>query len=513
MQDGSETLVDNLPQPVSRSLQAAGNWSDATISGPVREVEMDGRRGLNALSAHTIITLRKPGHTLNQERGALTFWLLPLEDYAYFFEPHHLPAHEPDYGIHPILTDNTSLRKPEKANFCIVGRNFWFRQILYKFNSTDADDVFFNCHGQRASHGPDDLHLKPNQWYQLGLSWDHGKQVYALYVNGIRVCDGDSRVPQIIDKANEALHTGCPLFAMGELNFYDQHLDRHAFAAIHAREATRIDDETMKELKDRYDPAVLPAFNWDIGPSYRKALDLSLTEPHQLDRFYVQGCTHGVRITQEGLQVETPTPDQPPYHFFNNPDKAATSQVFLHTWETFEGDIALEVDFMSRAPEGLAFAMIHSSGMQREDYMKDYPLRTTGAMDMAYKENVRNFHWEFFRIHDGLRKDRTTSLFFKNPRLCARSYQVLPDRLPEDKWHKLRLIQNGRHFRGAINDRMVCDFAEDPHDRSGGTYTFGHFSLRVMFKSAFLFRNLKIYVRPPAFKSRQLQVEDLPQTR
>lgn len=500
------------PQPVSRCLQAASNWSDTTISGPAREIETDGRRGLNALSAHTVITLPHPGHTLNQTRGSLTFWLLPLEDYGYFFEPAHLPAHEPDYALHPILTDSTPLRQAEKANFFIMGRNFWFRQILYKFNRTDPDDAFANCHGQRASHGPDDLHLKAEQWYQLGLSWDHDGQSYALYVNGIRVCDGDSRVPQIIDKANEVLHTGCPLFAMGELNFYDQLLDRTAFRTIYEREATRIDAKTMQQLQDRYDPKELPVFDWNIDASYKSALDLTLTEPEHLDQFYVQGCTEGVRISKEGLHVETPTPDKPPYHFFGDKEKAATSQVFLHTWETFEGDIAFEVDFMSRAPEGLAFAMIHSSGMQREDYMKDYPLRTTGAMDMAYRENVRNYHWEFFRIHDGVRKDRTTSLFFKNPRLCARSYQVLPDLLPNDTWHTLRLIQNGRHFRGAINDRMVCEFTENPHDRSGGTYTFGHFSLRVMFKSAFLFRNLKIHVRPPAFKSWPLEGEGQPQT-
>jgi hypothetical protein len=474
------------------------------IEGPAREIALDGRRGLNALSVKTVLSLPHPGHTLNRTRGSLTFWLLPLEDFAYFFEPAHLPANEPDYAIHPLLTDQLPLRQLPDANFFIAGRNFWFRQILYKFSRTEADDVFVNCHGQRASHGPDDFHFYPGKWYQLGLSWDHGAQVYCLYINGIQVCDGHSFVPQIIDTAQEALHSGCPLFAMGELTFYDKTLSAESFSQIYRTEATRIDTDIMENLRTTYDPVKLPEFDWDIDQRYRLELDLSLKEADHLDQFYVQGCTEGVRITKDGLLVQTPTPESPPYHFFKDPEHAATSQVFLHTWRTFEGDIAFEVEFMSLKPEGLAFVMIHSSGMQREDYMKDYPLRTTGAMDMAYKENVRNYHWEFYRIHDGLRKDRTTSLFFKNPRLCARSYQVLPDSLPTNTWHRLRLIQDGRHFRGALNDYQVADFTEDPHDRSGGTYTYGHFSLRNMFKTSFLWRNLKIYIRPPRYEVRAL---------
>jgi hypothetical protein len=493
-----------LPQPVKRSLQANTNWSDVKITGPAREIEWHGRRGLNALSTRTVITLPDPRHTLNRTHGALTFWVLPLEDYGYFFEPPHLTKHEPDYGIHPLLTDHPELRQVQDANFFLVGRNFWFRPIIFKFSRTDPDDEFWNCHGQRAAHGPDDFHFHPENWYQIGLSWNHESATYCLYANGIRLTDGVEHVPQIIDPVNQSLHTGCPLFAMGELAFYEEELTSQQFKEIHDAEATQIDEDLLRELKNTFEPDSLEKFVWDIDDSYRKELDLSLTKQAHLDHFYIQGDKKAPKVTEAGLLVETPVPTDPPYHFFNDPGQAATSQVFLHTWQTFEGDIAFELDFMSLKTEGLGFVMIHSSGMQREDYMKDYPLRTTGAMNMTFGENVRNYHWEFTRDMDGIRKDRTTSLFFKNPRLCARAYQVLPEWLPLNTWHTLRLIQDGRRFRGGINDYTVFDFTEDPHDRSGGTYTFGHFSLRAMFKSKFLWRNLRILVRPPAFKSKRI---------
>jgi hypothetical protein len=493
-----------LPQPVKRSLRVETSWSGVTITGPSREIELHGRRGLNALSTKTLITLPDPEHTLNQTRGALTFWILALEDYGYFFEPSHLTEHEPDYAIHPLLTDHPELRRIEDAHFFLIGRNFWFRPIIYKFSRTEPDDVAWNCHGERAAHGPDDFHFHPHNWYQIGLSWNHESGLRCLYANGIRLTDGREHVHQFMDPARKSLHTGCPLFAMGELAFYNEELTSQQFKEIYSAEATQVDETILQELQNTYEPNSLGKFVWDVDGCYRKELDLSLTKQAHLNHFYVQGDTRAPKATPDGLLVETPVPSDPPYHFFNNPMKAANSQVFLHTWRTFEGDIAFELDFMSLKEEGLSFVMFHSSGMQREDYMKDYALRTTGAMNMTFGENVRNYHWEFYRDMDGIRKDRTTSLLFKNPRLCARAYQVLPEWLPLNTWHTLRLIQDGRRFRGGINDTTVFDITEDPHDRSGGTYTFGHFSLRTMFKSKFLWRNLRIYVRPPIFTSKRL---------
>lgn len=496
--------TESLPKPVNRSLRAESNWSDVQIKGPAREIELHGRRGLNALSTKTVITLPDPGHTLNRSKGSLTFWILALEDFTYFFEPAHLPKHEPDYGLHPLLTDHPALRRVEKASFYLAGRNFWFRPIIYKFSRTDPDDEFWNCHGQRAAHGPDDFHFQPENWYQIGLSWNHESATCCLYANGIRLTDGVEHVPQFVDPANPSLHTGCPLFAMGELAFYDEELTGRQFQEIHAAEATHVNKELLQKLKQTYEPDSLEEFAWDIDDNYRKELDLSLTEQAHLDQFHIQGDKKAPQVTDDGILVETPVPTSPPFHFFNDPEMAANSQVFLHTRQTFEGDIAFELDFMSLKAEGLGFVMIHSSGMQREDYMEDYPLRTTGAMNMTFGENVRNYHWEFYRDMDGIRKDRTTSLFFKNPRLCARAYQALPEWLPLNTWHTLRLIQDGRRFRGGINNDTIFDFTENPLDRSGGTYTFGHFSLRTMFKSKLLWRNLRIYVRPPAFKSSRL---------
>ena len=494
----------NQPHPVARCFRADTDWADTHIEGPAREIELHGRRGLNALSVKTVLSLPDPGHTLNLRRGSLTFWILPLEDVGYFNEPQHILDNEPDYGTCPLLTDHRPLRDLKDAGFFLACRNFWFRPLIYKFSRTKPDDSVFNCHGERAAQGPDDFTFRPGHWYQIGLSWNRETRKLFLYANGVCLTDGYEFFPQIYDEAADALHSGTPLFAMGELAFYDTELSGGDFREIFRSETTHTDPDVMKELETTYDPGALPEFNWDIDESYKKELGLSLTQPEDLGHFYIQGCTDAPRVTEEGLLVETPVPREPPYHFFNDPAMAAKSQVFLHTWKTFEGDLAFEVDFKILKEEGLSFVMIHSSGMQREDYMKDYPLRTTGSMDMAFKENVRNYHWEFYRDMDGIRKDRATSLLFKNPRLHALAYQVLPERLPLHTWHKLQFIQDGRRFRGAINGQTVFDVTEPAGDPSGGTYNFGHLSLRNMFKTKFLWKNLTVYARPPKYTSRVL---------
>ena len=49
--------------------------------------------------------------------------------------------------------------------------------------------------------------------------------------------------------------------------------------------------------------------------------------------------------------------------------------------------------------------MFQASGMQREDFMKEYPLRTNGSMSTVHSEDVRNYHWEFFREMNDTRND------------------------------------------------------------------------------------------------------------
>ena len=54
--------------------------------------------------------------------------------------------------------------------------------------------------------------------------------------------------------------------------------------------------------------------------------------------------------------------------------------MYLWTKQSFEGDLYVEFDFKSIRPGGLALLMFQASGMQREDFMKEYPLRTNGSM-------------------------------------------------------------------------------------------------------------------------------------
>ena len=48
------------------------------LSGPARVIEQDGRRGLNTTSIHSMLEMK--AHTLNEKHGAVTLWVMSLED-------------------------------------------------------------------------------------------------------------------------------------------------------------------------------------------------------------------------------------------------------------------------------------------------------------------------------------------------------------------------------------------------------------------------------------------------
>ena len=148
-------------------------------------------------------------------------------------------------------------------------------------------------------------------------------------------------------------------------------------------------------------------FNWRPGKDWQPKLSLSLTKPTDLDSFYVQGYTQAPEINSDGLLVETPNLPQSPANL--------EKQVYLWTQETFEGDLYVEYEFKILRPGGLSLLMVQASGMNREDFMKDYPLRTTGNMRMVHREDVRNYHWEYYREMNDVRNDIACGALAKKP--------------------------------------------------------------------------------------------------
>jgi hypothetical protein len=70
--------------------------------------------------------------------------------------------------------------------------------------------------------------------------------------------------------------------------------------------------------------------------------------------------------------------------------------------------------------------------MHREDFMADYPRRRTGSMRMVFGENVRNYHWEYYRHMNDTRHDMASSGLIKQPWQWPLAYQCLDRTLALD---------------------------------------------------------------------------------
>lgn len=47
--------------------------------------------------------------------------------------------------------------------------------------------------------------------------------------------------------------------------------------------------------------------------------------------------------------------------------------------------------------------------------MQEYPLRASGRMGMIFKEDVWNYHWEYYREMADVRNDLASFAIIKNP--------------------------------------------------------------------------------------------------
>ncbi len=167
-------------------------------------------------------------------------------------------------------------------------------------------------------------------------------------------------------------------------------------------------------------------FTFQPDESWTKQFDVDFQTPEeQIKEFYIQGWADAVKPkgSTEGLLIETPNI---PYGA-----DAYTKQVYIWSNKTFEGNIYVEFEWKALKPNGLSLLMIHASGMGREDFMADYPKKTSGTMLTVHGENVRNYHWEFYREMNDVRNDVGTAFSRKNPFAYRNSFKSarLPSRL------------------------------------------------------------------------------------
>ncbi|MEO1237638.1 MAG: hypothetical protein AAFX76_12695, partial [Planctomycetota bacterium] len=91
-----------VPRPKYHYLNPQTDLTDRT--GPWSKLTHDGRAGWVAGSVHS--RARFPGHTLNADRGAMSLWLLSIDDLGVWHKPEKVPDWDPAAYYVPLIADD-----------------------------------------------------------------------------------------------------------------------------------------------------------------------------------------------------------------------------------------------------------------------------------------------------------------------------------------------------------------------------------------------------------------------
>lgn len=521
------------------------------IEGGFRSISMNGRRGLQAESIHSRIVI--PQHPVNQDQGSITLWVLALEDLWCESNQQHIRKHDPSAYNYVILSDKQQVRDWENAAFSLTFCAGWYPQYFVKFGTGRIYPDVHSKHLGYASAGH--FSFPKLKWIQLGISWDQQSNDYRIFANGVKIgCDdkfikhaggpdglqvgqNDPESMQTLkEPCSETLYLGNTAMAFSSLKFYDRALSDREMAQAYDAEAIQPDAELDAGLRKTYCGDGFINDTWQPDAEWELKLDSPLSRPEDLELFYVQGNTRSVRMTDEGLEVHTrfepehqslaepdfqdelfhqtipnntdPITCGPIFREFlpgesfpkanpgwarRKPGVERENQMYLWTSQSFEGELALEFEFMLKKEFGLGLLCLQATGMQREDFMKDYPLRKSGSMGMVAWENVRNYHWEWFREMGDTYNEVNTHAVCKEPWMKPLAYACHPARLTKNEWHTLRFVQEGGHLRGIIDGQVIWDAHDIPNENNGPVYTAGRIGLRCMLGTHLVYRNIKVW--------------------
>lgn len=466
-------------------LDAAGSEKAEMEGG--RIIKRNGRCGINTTSIHSKFRLER--HNLNDEKGAVTLWFMPLEDLATMKQSSAFAMSNPWYMNYTLLADCENPGNYEEAVFSITWSNTWYPQLFAKFYKGKVYPDAYNPK-EMAFVAAGHFDLRKDKWYQLCFTWDKSRDLYQLYINGILVGVSNSLTKKLeYEVTGDILYGGNPCMCISDICFYQEFIGEESAEELFLAETGEVDEEMQMSIKKVFKADDLEHFDWHPTDEWESKLVLSLTEPEDLNRFYVQGCPTAPSITKDGLLVETAM-TVPRHGRGSEPDM---DQVYLWSDCTFEGDLYVEYEFNALKEGGLGLLMFQASGMQREDFMKDYPLRTDGSMKTVTSEDIRNYHWEFYREMNDVRNEVSSHVLVKNPWFKPMGYVCKTELLRRNEWHKLQLLQEDRHIRCVIDGEIVLDLWDDPYCNNGPVLNFGRIAIRCMVRTRMLFRNLRVY--------------------
>ena len=464
------------------------------LTGPARVISTGGRSGINMTSIRAVLELK--AHNLKQEKGTVTLWVLPLEELSTFDTKPNFGRSNPNFYTYPFLSDNKDPQDYNKASFKLVYSPRWHPGIIAQWGRGSFYEEAFNL-PHKAMISVSHFAFEKNKWYQMALSWNYKTDAYALFVNGIQIGrENQFKQYQLHrDSMNSSLFLGNPTLCFSEIKFYADVFTAAGAMAHYKAETTGGNEELDEELAYTYAGKGRKKFDWKMDAGWIKKMDIAMTSPGDTDSFYVQGNPVQVAITKEGLLVETVDKEYT--------GRLLDSQVYVWSNRPFEGNLYVEYDFKVLRPGGLSLLMVQASGMNREDFMADYPLRKGGRMTTVYGEDVRNYHWEYYREMVDMRNDLENSALMKNPFLYPLSFGSLAAPVKHNVWHKLQFLQIDNKLVGAIDGTIMVEFTDNGFNNNGPVYDFGRIAIRCMLHSKLLFRNLKVY-NQGKFKTEQV---------
>lgn len=486
--------VDRRKPTVRYLTDATALSATEVIRGSARLLELKGKQGINPTSIHTTIQL-SGGHTINDAQGSMVLWFFALEDLAASFLADHMKMDNPHFATYAFLSDFEMPRDVAQANFSFEWNRFnEFRAKFFK--GTVYPRLGFDPPQKAWVQAVPFNYFRKHRWYQLAVTWDDRAKDARLFVNGILVGTSD-RFNQDFkrDRCGEVLHAGCPALCHGPIDFFAGVLDGAEIYRLYREGAPDFDQAIEDELRHRFEGAALENFTFAPDANWTKQFDCDFQRPtEQIKDFYVQGWAESVKPAghPEGLLIETP---DIPYGW-----DAYPKQVYIWSNKTFEGNIYVELEWKALKPNGLALLMIHASGMTREDFMADYPKKTSGTMETVHGQNVRNYHWEFFREMNDVRNDVGTAFSRKNPFAFRNGFCSAPSPFTKNEWHKLQLVQNDGKIRGAIDGKILLEIDDSSRTNTGCILNYGHIALRCMVHTSMVFRNLKVFTEKLPFE-------------
>lgn len=477
-----------VPTPSPTFSYPAGNSSTLVLHSSSRYLERDGRRGLNFTSIRGRAGL--PRHTVGARKGSVVFWVLPLQEIS---PEAHYPAHamsNPFYKNFVFLTDREAVEDVAAANFCVFQSTDWSPALTARFGNNDRWGY------PVAKATANYFEFLPHHWYQIAATWDRGKGNYRVYANGVLVATSNAFAPApgAGDTPAPSVFFGNPGYAMGQVDFFDQILTLEQIGSLFVKNGGRTDTDLRRTLEMRYTGNHLPPFSAPAmeGDGWVGRKKLSLTSPAQDTEFFQQGCGPCLRYTPEGLRITTPSLEA----YLRQTGNYDMTRMYLWTRDVFQGDLHVTAEFKTHQHGGLALWMVQAAGMQGEDFLNDYQLRSDGSMRVVCWEDLRNYHWEFYREMFDTRNDLVSHLVAKNPWFYPVAFQVENRRWELERWYRVTFLQEQNRLRGAIDNVTIFDVRDSGLRNNGPVMRLGRVALRLMMRSDMTFRNLEISNRP-----------------